>query len=369
MSVINKMLNDLDKRKQTEQSGVYVAPETKTGRVPLVAACVVSAVLTAAVGVGTWYFAKNSDANVADSQPAKKAEVALREDEVKKEQPVASEKTIGTPADDPAQSQSKPAPIMKKATAIEAQEQDVKEPSAVAKTPEELKELEDYVYGPDEPKSVQDTRGYEKSEPRKESVIRVTEARLSKAEESALDMKDAETAIARGDMKSAKKSLESVLAREPKNTEARKRLASLHFGTGDIARAKEVLLQGIKLDPTYSDYRLLLARILADQGKHKEALAALAAYSPKAEEGNIDYYASEAALAMDLKDTGLAVASYGKLTKIAPSEGRWWMGLAIAFERQGALSAAKSNYKKALAVGLPDASRAFAQKRLAELGE
>ena len=249
---------------------------------------------------------------------------------------------------------------------------------------EELKALEDEIYGPDpalvpEPPaaSSRDRRGARTaavSEPPRESrkkpgTMRVQEVKLTPAQENELDRKTAATALSRGDIPAAKTALRSILAREPKDAKAREKLASLLYGETNLPEAKAVLRDGIATDPSRGSYRLLLARILTEEGRKKEALSALAGYSPKASAENLDYIALEATLATELSEPVLAVDAYSRLTRIMPREGKWWLGLAVAFDRQGSPSAARANYRQALNLGLPEASTRFARQRLRELDQ
>ena len=104
-----------------------------------------------------------------------------------------------------------------------------------------------------------------------------------------------------------------------------------------------------------------------DQGARTEALSVLTSLSLRAESGNLDYIATEASLATELNQPAIAIDAYSKLTRIMPNDGKWWFGLGLSFDRQNMKSAAVTNYKRAIDVGVAEASRKFALQRIQEL--
>jgi MSHA biogenesis protein MshN len=197
--------------------------------------------------------------------------------------------------------------------------------------------------------------------------MKVTPIELTREQETELDVKAANIALSQGNIDKAIESYMSILSRDQKNRQAREKIASLYFGTNNISQAKKVLQQGIGLDPAYPNYRLLLARILMDQGARTEALSVLTSLSLRAESGNLDYIATEASLATELNQPAIAIDAYSKLTRIMPNDGKWWFGLGLSFDRQNMKSAAVTNYKRAIDVGVAEASRKFALQRIQEL--
>ncbi len=348
MSVINRMLKDLEKRSAGGDPSIYqpVAQSSSRGLVAGLTAAVV--ILLGAVGGMFWY----QYSSKAVKEPVPSVQTAKNE-----EQSAAKTENLSAAASE----------SDNEMTESDAQK-DVKD--------EELAALEDEIYGPDVPPVVETAyvepktqkQSQRTSEEKKPKVMRVQEVKLTKKQEIDLDRKAVGTALSMGKIDEAKEALRSMLSRDPANTFAREKLAALLYGEGRLAEAKSVLNQGISGQPSYGNYRLLLARILVEENRRREALAILTAYSPKAAKENLDYLSMEASLATDLNEPLIAVESYSKLTRIMPKEGKWWFGLAIAFDRQGTASAAKANYRQALNLGLPEASHKFAQQRLSELG-
>lgn len=193
--------------------------------------------------------------------------------------------------------------------------------------------------------------------------LQIEEVTLSPAEEASLQRRQAEQAMTKGDLPKARSSLFALLQATPLDHSAREKLAGLLFGAGEEAEARRVLEQGMALAPTYANYRLLLARMEMSVGQKSRALARLRDCEPEAR-SNLDFYATRAALAQELGDYPLAASSYQKLTVQQPAEGRWWLGLGIAYEKAGRPQAALDAYRRAeLSAGLSAPSREFVRQR------
>ena len=110
----------------------------------------------------------------------------------------------------------------------------------------------------------------------------------------------------------------------------------------------------------------MLARVVLASGNKAQALQTLSGLEPMVSR-NLDYYATRAALAQELEQPAVAARSYQQLVVVQPSEARWWLGLAIAMDKQGRALAALDAYRKALTLPLSPASRQFVQQRIGQL--
>ena len=165
----------------------------------------------------------------------------------------------------------------------------------------------------------------------------------------------------------ARSLLYELLETEPNNIKARKKLASLLFAQGNYAQSKQLLVQGIELHPAQGDLRLMLARLYVVQKEPSQAMHILAEFQPSTANQS-EYLAYRAALAQQLKQTELAKSDYQTLTKIESSNARWWLGLAIAEDQLGELNKAVQAYTRAKALGQLDSSvHDFMQQRISVL--
>jgi len=148
-----------------------------------------------------------------------------------------------------------------------------------------------------------------------------------------------------GDTAAALKDLNNLLALEPRNASARKRLSSLEFAQGNPKRAAFLLDQGIKLSPNDSSMRLMLARLLFRENRNAQALAILNEH-PKNVIADNDLLSFRAALAEKQKDYATSLQDYAVLLQRQPGNARWMLGLAISQDKQKMIKEAVVTYKK-----------------------
>lgn len=190
----------------------------------------------------------------------------------------------------------------------------------------------------------------------------VQEVELLPSELAKKSREAASKSLDRSDFKSAIKEFYTVLKYQPNDEESRKKLAALLYGKRNVKEAASVLQQGIKLDHDSVSLRLALASLLQKEEQSEAALSVLE-YVPV--EASIDYLATRGGLAQKLKFIDLAEESYQTLVVKAPENGRWWLGLAIAYERKAQTKEAYKTYKIALMTpGLSRSSQAFVRDRI-----
>lgn len=171
--------------------------------------------------------------------------------------------------------------------------------------------------------------------------------------------------LKQGNSKKAIAHLESAIKYQPDWIKVRQKLAALYYGKGDTRKAVASLQQGLSRDGEQPELRLTLAKLLMNESQPQAALNVLARI-PKEE--NAAYMAMRGALAQQLKNNAMALNSYQQLVKSEPYDGRWWMGLGIALERDSNSDKAKEAYQQALLMGRVSAkSQQFIQQRLSLL--
>lgn len=172
----------------------------------------------------------------------------------------------------------------------------------------------------------------------------------------------AKNALDRSDFKEAMKAYYTVLKYQPSDEESRKKLAALLYGKREVAESAAVLQQGIKLDHNSVSLRLALSSLLQKEEQPEAALSVLE-YIPL--DANIDYLATRGGLAQKLKLMDLAKESYQMLLDKDPDNGRWWLGLAIVYEREAQVKKAYETYQTALVKpGLSRSSQVFIRDRI-----
>lgn len=170
-----------------------------------------------------------------------------------------------------------------------------------------------------------------------------------------------------GNIAEAEHELRNALHHNPKHSGAREALADLYVEQGHWNDAKQVLYEGITIDPGHFQYTLWLARLHIDLGEEAKAIAILESGVENAA-GDPDYHATLATLYQRAGRFADAVTQYRNALAQQPRNGRWWLGLGIAFEKQERWPGARDAYLRAIGSAMLDERlAAYAEKRLDEV--
>ncbi|WP_323888170.1 tetratricopeptide repeat protein [Aeromonas veronii] len=362
MSVINQMLKDLDRRQQgSEGAAVYIAPARQQGWWMLLLTLICGLAL-GILGWRTWIYWQQTHIVKASSEVL--APDAVTPDVVTRAAgPVSQPEPVEVAAALPLSSQDEvndevgehdSGDMADGAPFDASSDVDDSEPTDEELQPELYAELAA------EQQAVA-------SVPRKPSVLKIETVELSAKELAALAERKATTAMAKGSLRDAQDNYYQVLAHDPYNQGAREQLAGLLYGEGRLTEARQLLEEGIRLDPQQADFRLLLARLAISEGQQQQALGWLSGYQPDLA-SNMDYYATWAGLTQELGQNADAAALYVKLLRQQPDQGRWWLGLGVAEDGQGHSQRALDAYRNALLHGnLGEASTNWLEQRIGQL--
>ena len=197
------------------------------------------------------------------------------------------------------------------------------------------------------------------------SELSIETVALTPNELAKVEYLNAEKALDQENSKQAALNLESALYYRPDWIMARQKLAALYYGRGNVQEAIATLERGLARQPNQADLRITLAKLLINESQLQTALTVL---NERSGHMSIQYLAMRGALAQQLDNNEIALSCYQTLISRAPTDGRWWMGLAIVQERTKALAQAVMSYNKALVVGnISSASALFIQQRLAAI--
>ncbi|MGZ9899632.1 tetratricopeptide repeat protein [Shewanella gaetbuli] len=197
----------------------------------------------------------------------------------------------------------------------------------------------------------------------------VTEVKMSKEQLAQAQFTKAQMAENAGQLDNAAGLyLEAVLLK-PDLHEARKQLAGIYLQQNNFNTAIRLLESGISLFPEHWEFYLLKANVEASFQEYDAALTSLSNM------GNDSAFIKEkhilqAELAQKVGDYTLAVESYRMVLIYESTRGKWWLGLAYALDSEQQYVQATRAYRSALSYGgLSDSAVAFIEKRLAQLGE
>jgi MSHA biogenesis protein MshN len=160
----------------------------------------------------------------------------------------------------------------------------------------------------------------------------------------------------------------AALSYNPALHQARRQAAALYYGQNKLSESAQLLKQGQLLFPDEYEYSLLLARVLQAAGQNKQALNSLNLI-PDTSALAVKKWHQQSDLAQKEQNFPVAEQSFRQLAKNEPSQGRWWMGLGYALDAQKNYTEAKNAYNQALAQGnLSSQAQAYVDNRLVQLG-
>ncbi len=366
MSVVNKMLQDLDARNASADSlaADYQPPKKKSALPALLALLLLISVL----GVAFAMFWPQSEQSAVDTTApiesplvsSSTVEAAPAEiPETKVEVEIAPPPEVDTPpvgGETEAISQS-----TETMTSVDSRQ----EVNVDAVEPEVEATQQEASASPDSDQIASKENDFIKPVEKPASVMRITTANTpSTAHEF---RQQAQAAIAAGDNISAIQALTSLVDLQPENYAASKKLAAMLFAQGRLAQAEQTLLNALAISSEYPDLRLMLARLYFQQDQADRALTTLNGAEVSAELYP-EYIAFRASLAESGGHFSQARHDYQTLAVSQPNEAKWWLGLAISDERVGNKEAALQSYNRAKALNqLSVQVDEFVQQRIAFL--
>lgn len=206
-------------------------------------------------------------------------------------------------------------------------------------------------------------------QPKAAGQMAVKEVKLSPSQLAQKQVALASDAEKQGQLLKAMGYYDKALKLDPSLHEARKQLAALHYGQGELAQAAEVLSQGRLLYPQEYEFYLLLARIQHAMGDTDSALASLAQIPDRHVLARQKWLA-QTDLAQKQGQFTLVEQAYRQLLQQEPQQAKWWMGLAYALDSQQQFAQASQAYRTALSYsGLSTQATAFIEQRLLQLGD
>ena len=161
---------------------------------------------------------------------------------------------------------------------------------------------------------------------------------------------------------------DAILELDPTRHDVRKRLSVVLYSQNRDNRVVSLLQDGIILAPERADLRLMLGRLWHRQQKPHELYEVLKPLDPNVDD-NSEYLELKASAAADLEFYPEAENLYRRLANHSPQQSRWWLGLAIAQDKQGKVRDALEAYLRASeSQQLSGSVTEFINKRIAVLG-
>ena len=185
----------------------------------------------------------------------------------------------------------------------------------------------------------------------------------SSAERSEIDYRRALDELSRGRTGEATAILRAVLQTDPGHGGARQLLVSLLFEQNNLDEARTILREGLRESPKQLQWAMGLARIEVARGDHKAAWEVLEpGLSSAANYG--EYQAFAGTVLQRLGKPAEAADRFRTALQLAPGNGRWWIGLGLALDADGHPAEAREAFRRAVAAGqLTPEQLSFAEQK------
>ncbi len=382
MSVINKMLKDLEQRDQEQgeefdPSNAVYQPVQKS-KLPIVLAAMLMVILALGAVIAWLWMLYSKESKVSTPAEAVTQTVASSGSVSNSSSASGNASTsMKRPEAKPQVLNSSPVlqmPETSMATQVAANEKSAaaSEESVTELEVGSMDEINDFAVIENEPQT-----SFEAAQPeqvKNESEVEApafkiekSSSKLTREERVEKLMTKAQESFDKGYTSDAVAQLEEVLAASDDHVAARNLLAVAWYGRGELQQAVNILNDGLSRYPTIEEWRLTAAKIYFKENQLSGAFSYLDADLPSA---SSEYQSMKGSLARQLKRFDKAEEAYANLTRIEPDKANWWLGYAIALDSQSKSLLAKDSYMKAVErSGLSPASVQFAQQRIAQLQE
>jgi MSHA biogenesis protein MshN len=169
--------------------------------------------------------------------------------------------------------------------------------------------------------------------------------------------------VSQGRIAEGMEGLRGAMQIDPNYEDVRQTLVALLLEARRVDDAAEILQEGLALNPAHNGYAILLARIMVDRGDISGALELLRKHAPAAG-GNAAYHAFAAALYQRLDRHQEAIEEYRAALKLSPSAGAWWVGLGISYQGSDSVAEAMEAFRRARTAGLSPELAGFVDRQL-----
>jgi MSHA biogenesis protein MshN len=368
MSLINKMLQDLDRRAAlaTPEGNLpprqvrAVSSEGRSREWFWRVLAVLMVIALAWVGWLAWQLRPRSLVNEEAIRAAREA--------APKPVAVVSRPVPPPVAEKPAPAPEKPAPTAAPVETLRlAQSIDTPIPERAApKPPAGPAALPARTEGklpvPATPKSAQEAA---KPEPVAAAPVRVErrEKARTPVERSEAEFRRGTALLSQARVSEAEAAFAGALAADSGHEAARQALVSLLIERGRLEEARQLLREGLALNPRNVQFATVLARIQAERRDYAGALETLRGAQPAAHD-NAEFHSLMATVLQRLSRHAEAVEAYRLATSQAPQSGTNWVGLGISLEALQRHPEAAEAFRRAVGTGTLSAElKTYAEQR------
>ncbi len=190
---------------------------------------------------------------------------------------------------------------------------------------------------------------------------------LSAADRADTEFRRGVDLLKRGREIEAQQAFATALESDARHRGARQALVALNLERGQLENAQRLLQDGLAADPAQPDFAIALARIYIERGNPQAALATMQG-SEAAAANHAEYYVLRGTILQRLRRYAEAADAYRTALNVQPSMPHAWMGLGISLEALQQRAEAAQAFRQALAAGPVSAElKTFAEQRIRAL--
>ncbi|MBR9793317.1 MAG: tetratricopeptide repeat protein [Gammaproteobacteria bacterium] len=366
MSVVNKMLRDLENREASEATPANYQPPAKKSSSVLRIAIIL---LLGVVAIGAVYFWPAATEDNLPQSPSvgpinqiipdavAAGSIAPEEPETQTAEPEEPRKFTASPSTKPQNTMG----VMDGPVDINAQPART-ESTVGDRQPSALERVAAHSVGIATESESSTTAMPEPDKAPAEPMIKPSAANPDEALKAQIRQ-----ALSQNDTPMAVQLLRTLIRQQPDNVAARKRLAALYFSAGRTTDAQQLLQQTVADMPADSSVRLMYARLLVQQNETRLAYYTLQDVNDYVQP-SIELLGYRASLAQKLGLLDDALQDYAQLVVLDSQTAKWWLGQAVVADKQGYTALALSSYREALSLRqLEDSIEQFIRQRLGNL--
>ena len=161
-----------------------------------------------------------------------------------------------------------------------------------------------------------------------------------------MEYRKAILAVNQGRLPEAEEQLRAALRHDSLHIASRQLLVRLLLEAKKSDQALRVLQDGLNEQPAQLGWAMSLARLFMERGDVPAAWGALEQALPAAS-GNADFQGFAGHLLQRQGRHCEAATHYAAAARLAPADGRWWLGLGLAFEADGRAAEAREAFLRA----------------------
>lgn len=361
MSLINRMLQDLDARRATHGVGwrlpddVRPLPPRPPSRWPVLLLALILLLVASAAGTYHWWQLQDAarpqgDRGVAVPLAAPSAAQGAPA-EKKTEAQQNSDAAVATAPEITPALEVGPDASLRMADSLGTEKQSARPSKPRENTEKPAKGAPSQEKKPPsaQEKSLPTTPKSEKSPEAKatgQPSIARTEVGATGREGVAANYRQAIAEINQGRVAEGLARLQQVLKQDAHYSAARQLQVRLLLEARRAEEAMALLQEGLAIEPAQLNWAMTLARLQMERGEVAAAWKTLAHSLPAADR-NADYQGFAGHVLQKLGQNKDAIARYQTATQLAPGDGRWWLGLGLGLEAEGRPAEAREAFMRA----------------------